>query len=205
SQPLLQGSSPRLGCFGEYRGSRRQFWSDLLAAKPELPALLLGTLQSPLGHDTHAATPASPYLLTDVEGVGGLLLTQMQVEDIRRLRIMPEPQGHSQDDASSQLGRKQTEVDVTHCSSCAGPRAAVFRWEQKACFSSFCKILFTPFTHKSVLPNHCSTPATCFVPHTTRATQSSLLCEKNRHSGDVQSPFQFLQMISFLKAILLLN
>lgn len=91
---------------------------------------------------------------------------------------MPEPQGHSQDDASCQLGRKRREADVTHCSSSTRPQAAMFRWEQKACFSSFCKALFTLFMYKSILPSHCPTPATCFVLHTTRATLSSLLCEK---------------------------
>lgn len=70
----------------------------------------MGTLQYTLGHDAHAAMPASPDLLTNIEGVGGLLVPQVQVQDIRGLRVMPEPQGHSQDDASGQLGRKQREA-----------------------------------------------------------------------------------------------
>lgn len=48
------------GYFGEYGGSGRYFWSDLLAAHPELSTLLVGMLQSTLGRDAHAATPASP-------------------------------------------------------------------------------------------------------------------------------------------------
>lgn len=148
--------------------------------------------------------PASPDLLTDVEGVGGLLVPQLQVENISRLRVMPEPQGHPQDDASGQLGRKQREAGVIHCSGHAGPGAAVFRREQAACFSSSCKVLFTPFTYKKVLLNLHPTPATCSGPHTTRAAPSSLRYEKTPYSGDVQSPFQFPQVISFLSTILLL-
>lgn len=87
-------------------GGAGGFWSDFLAAHPELSALFLGTLLYTQGHDAHAARPASPDVLTNIEGVGGLLVPQLQVQDIRGLRVMPEPQGHSQDDASGQLGRK---------------------------------------------------------------------------------------------------
>lgn len=132
------------GYFGKYKGSGRYFYCELLVAHLELSALLLGTLQPTLGHSTQAAPPAPPRLLTDVEGVGGLLVPQLQVQDIRCLRVMAEPQGHSQDDASGQLGRKQREARVTHCSSHMGPRLAVFWWEQ-TCFSSSRKYTRTSF------------------------------------------------------------
>lgn len=186
---------------GGIRGEREVFLVRPCCS-PEPSALLLGTLQPTPGHAAHAATPASPDLLTDIEGVGGLLVPQLQVEDIRRLRVMPEPQGHSQDDASGQLGKKQREAGITHCSSCTGPGAAVFRQEQKACFSFFCTFLFTPFADKNILPNRRPTPATCFAARTTQATRSSPLYQKTPHSGAAQSPFQFLQVVSFPKAIL---
>lgn len=71
------------GYFGEYKGSRRYFY--LLIAHLELSALLLGLLQPTLGHKTQAAIAAPPQLLTDIEGVGGLLVPQLQVQDIRCL------------------------------------------------------------------------------------------------------------------------
>lgn len=144
------------GYFGEPKGSRRYFCCDLLVAHLELSALLLGTLQSVLGHTT-----STPQLLTNIEGVGGWLLSQLQVQEICGLRVMAEPQGHSQDDASGQLGRKQREARVIHCSSHTGARLAVFNQEQKTCFASSHK-----YTRASSL---IISPATCFVPHKSRA------------------------------------
>lgn len=113
-------------------------------------SLLTWSFLPSLGHSTQAATPAPPQPLTNVEGVGGLLLPQLQVQDIRCLRVMAEPQGHSQDDASGQLGRKQREARVTHCSSHIGPRLALFSQEHQTCFSSPCK--YTRASFLTIIP-----------------------------------------------------
>lgn len=69
-------------------------------------------------HVSQALHSASiPALLTDIEGVGSLLVTQLQVEDVGGLRVMAEPQSHSEDDAPGQLQREQS-----HMLPMAGPK-----------------------------------------------------------------------------------
>lgn len=52
----------------------------------------------------------APLTLTYVEGVGCGPVAELQVEEVGGLRVMAEPQGHTQDHASGQLGKERMEV-----------------------------------------------------------------------------------------------
>lgn len=50
-----------------------------------------------------------PGALTHVEGVGRRPVSELQIEEIGGLWVMAQPQGHTQDHASGQLGKERVQ------------------------------------------------------------------------------------------------
>lgn len=145
---------------GSTGGAEGIFGPTSLLLTRSFPPCWWGCCSLPWGVTPTQRHQHPPDLLTNVEGVGGLLVAQLQVEDICRLRVMPEPQGHSEDDATGQLGRKQREAGVTHR---GGPGAAVLRLAFRLSTNSYLLLSRTTTSFLTIVP----TSATCFVPHTT--------------------------------------
>lgn len=57
-----------------------------------------------------AGPPGPGRTLTHIEGVGCRPVSELQVEEVGGLRVMAQPQGHTQDHTSGQLGREQDSV-----------------------------------------------------------------------------------------------